>query len=126
MLNYNKIIFKFFLSIFLFSFSISNQQSKTFTYEDLQSMKKFSSPILSNDGNYLVYSTSKWDSETHKTTTKIEYLDINTNQTYIIPNEEENSDTSPSFSKIYPNYLFFLRTKKEGFSSIYYIDFPVL
>lgn len=126
MLNNNKIIFKFFLSIFLFSFSLSNKQSKTFTYEDLQSMKKFSSPILSNDGNYLVYSTSKWDSETHKTTTKIEYLDINTNQTYSIPNEEENSDTSPTFSKIYPNYLFFLRTNKEGFSAIYYIDFPVL
>jgi hypothetical protein len=124
MLNSNKIIIILIYQIFFFSLFNSNQNSQKFTYSDLQSMKKFSSSILSNDGKYLVYSTSKWDSESHITTKKIEYLDIDTNETYSIPNDE-NSDSSPTFSKIYSNYLFFLRTNKEGFSSIYYIEFPV-
>ena len=55
-------IFLLTLIIFIFSYIIT-QKSK-FNAQKLQEMNRISSPVLSPDGLYVIYSVRKWDSKT--------------------------------------------------------------
>ena len=106
------------LIVILFSQSIS--QKEKFTAEKLQGMNRISSPILSPDGNYVIYSVRKWNSLTNKSYTNLQYSSIETkDQKDLTPKTEGISDSSPLFSSKFPDYVFFTR---DG--QIRYIKFP--
>ena len=113
-MKYSKI---YFFLIYLFFISI---ESKIFDPTTFQSLNRLSSAVLSPDGKYVVYSIRKWDKEQGKSATYIQCTNIDDKKTQNITNAEfGKSDSSPSFSPLYQNLLFFLR---EG--SLYYISFP--
>ena len=106
------------LIVILFSQSIS--QKEKFTAEKLQGMNRISSPILSPDGNYVIYSVRKWNSLTNKSYTNLQYSSIQTKDPKdLTPKTEGISDSSPLFSSKFPDYVFFTR---DG--QIRYIKFP--
>ena len=114
------------LSIILFLFSnIKSQDSESLTPTELLSMLKISDFTLSPDGQYLIISIKKWNPETGKSYTHLQYKNLYTNETKILtPSIEGQSDLSPQFSSSFPNILFFQRSSKDIKSSIYYIQFP--
>jgi hypothetical protein len=83
-------------------------------------MNRISSPILSPDGNYIIYSVRKWNSLTNKSYTNLQYSSIQTKDPKdLTPKTEGISDSSPLFSSKFPDYVFFTR---DG--QIRYIKFP--
>ena len=83
-------------------------------------MNRISSPILSPDGNYVIYSVRKWNSLTNKSYTNLQYSSIQTKDPKdLTPKTEGISDSSPLFSSKFPDYVFFTR---DG--QIRYIKFP--
>ena len=79
-----------------------------------------SSPILSPDGKYVIYTVRKWTEATQKSYTNLQFTEIATKKRgFITPAVLDQSDSSPSFSISFPNYLFFQRKGK-----ILYIPFP--
>ena len=106
------------LIVILFSQIIC--QKEKFTAEKLQGMNRISSPILSPDGNYVIYSVRKWNSLTNKSYTNLQYSSIQTKDPKdLTPKTEGISDSSPLFSSKFPDYVFFTR---DG--QIRYIKFP--
>ena len=93
---------------------------------DILSVEKLSGYILSPDGKYVVFGVKKWNPETGKSYTHLQYKNILTGEDakYLTPIIIGQSDTSPEFSKSFPNILFFQRSNAEIKSSIYYIKFP--
>ena len=107
-----------FLLIVLFS-QISSQK-KQFTAKDLQEMNRISSPVLSPDGEYVIYSVRKWNSLTDKSYTNLQYSSLKTKELKdLTPKTKGVADSSPLFSSKFPDYLFFTR---DG--QIRYIKFP--
>ena len=110
-MKYSKI---FFFLIYLLFITIESKIFDPITY---QSLNRLSSAVLSPDGKYVVYTIRKWEKEQNKSTTYIQCTNINDKKTQNITKAEfGKSDSSPSFSSLYPNLLFFIR---EG--SLYYI-----
>ena len=113
------------ISIIFLPLLIKSQELETLTPTELLSMLKISDFILSPDGQYLIISIKKWNPETGKSYTHLQYKNLKTNETKILtPNIEGQSDLSPQFSSSFPNFLFFQRTSKDIKNSIYYIKFP--
>ena len=91
-----------------------------------------SSFVPSPDNNYIVFINHLWDKESKKYY-NLQYLDSPSFNS----NNEKNSvealnvtipelgfvDSYPVLYSVFPEYLFFLRTK-GGVSNIYYIDYP--
>ena len=104
--------------ISLFSFSICEYEP--LTPKEVQEFERMSSAILSPDGKYIIYTVRKWSSETSKSYTNLQYTEISTQKRgYITPAVLDQSDSSPTFSIEFPDYLFFSRKGK-----ILYIPFP--
>ena len=123
MINYN-LIFSF-LTISFLSTLIKSQELESLTPTELLSMLKISDFTLSPNGQYLIISIKKWNPESGKSYTHLQYKDLLTNEKKILtPNIEGQSDISPQFSSSFPNILFFQRSSKDLKNSIYYIAFP--
>jgi hypothetical protein len=130
--NFLSILFLSFLFISFIN-SIINEEKEPFTAEAMHLLHRLSSFVPSPDNNYIVFVNRIWDKESTKYYTNLQYLDA----PYFNSNKEKNSvkalnvtipeldvaDSDPVFSSVFPEYLFFLRTK-DGVSNIYYIDFP--
>ena len=114
-----------FLYLLFFHFFFITYELESLTPTELLSMLKISDFTLSPDGKYLIISVKKWNPETGKSYTHLQYKNLQTNETKILtPNIEGQSDLSPQFSSSFNNILFFQRTSGEIKSSIYYISFP--
>ena len=106
----------YFVILFL---SIATQK-EPFTAKNLQEMNRISSPVLSPDGLYVIYSVRKWDSSTDKSYTNLQYSILKTKEIKdLTPKTIGVSDSSPLFSSKFPDYLFFMRN-----GQIRYIKFP--
>ena len=106
--------------------SIKALEKKTKTsYEpltplELQEFDRMDSPILSPDGKYVIYCIKKWNQTTEQSYTNLQFTEIATKKRgFITPAILDQIDSSPSFSKSFPNFLFFQRNGK-----ILYIPFP--
>ena len=118
------ILFPIFIIIILFN-NISLQDLEPFTPTEMMSVEKISAYILSPDGKYMILGVKKWNPDTGKSYSHLRYKNLETNETKIItPKLEGQSDSSPQFSKSFPDYLFFQRSNQNIKSSIYYIKFP--
>ena len=114
-----------FLYLLFFYLFFITYELESLTPTELLSMLKISDFTLSPDGKYLIISVKKWNPETGKSYTHLQYKNLQTNETKILtPNIEGQSDLSPQFSSSFNNILFFQRTSGEIKSSIYYISFP--
>ena len=108
------------LSLFIILFSQILTQKEPFTAKDLQEMNRISSPVISPDGLYVIYSVKKWDSLTYKSYTNLQYSSIKTKELFdLTPKVEGVVDSTPFFSSKFPDYVFFMR---DG--QIRYIKFP--
>ena len=110
------------LKITYFILFISNiiSQKTIFDAKILQGMNRISSPVLSPDGLYVIYEVRKWNSETDKSYTNLQYSSLKTKEVKdLTPKIEGRSDFSPYFSSLFPDYVFFSR---DG--QIRYIKFP--
>ena len=130
--NFLSILFLSFLFISFIN-SIINEEKEPFTAEAMHLLHRLSSFVSSPDNNFIVFVNRLWDKESTKYYTNLQYLDAPSFNS----NKEKNSvealnvtipelgvvDSDPVFSSVFPEYLFFLRTK-DGVSNIYYIDFP--
>ena len=108
-------------NIILFIFiSLSLSQKDIFNAQKLQEMSRISSPILSPNGLYVIYEVRKWNSESNKSYTNLQYSSIEKKEIKdLTPKTEGIIDSSPYFSSLFPDYLFFSR---DG--QIRYIKFP--
>ena len=83
-------------------------------------MNRISSPILSPDGLYIIYSVRKWNSTLDKSYTNLQYTIIKSKEVKdLTPKQYGISDSSPYFSSLFPDYVFFSRK-----GQIRYIKFP--
>ena len=90
------------------------------TPKEVQEFDRMSSPVLSPDGKYVIYTIRKWTESTQKSYTNLQFTEIATKKRgFITPAVLDQSDSSPSFSAAFPNILFFQRKGK-----ILYIPFP--
>ena len=99
-----------FISIFFSYLSIfnSNPSSEILTPTELLSMPKVTDYILSPDGTYLIYGVKKWNSETGKSYTHFQYINIETKETKDLTEAiEGQTDSSPQISSDFPDYIFF-------------------
>ena len=95
-------------------------QYSPFSFKEFQEMNRISSPILSPDGLYLIYSVRKWNSTIDKSYTNLQYTIIKTKEVKdLTPKQIGISDSSPYFSSLFPDYVFFSRK-----GQIRYIKFP--
>jgi acylaminoacyl-peptidase len=122
----HKIISRLFLLIiFIISIqSLTNYknaaESEPLTPLELQEFERISSPVMSPDGKYVVYSVKKWDHSTKKSYTNLQITEISTKKRgFITPAVDGQSDSNPTFSISFPYFLFFQRKGK-----ILYIPFP--
>lgn len=118
---------KFIKLLFLFCFLINvfSQNLEPITPTDLLSVDKLSGYVLSPDGKYVIFGIKKWNKDTGKSYTHLQYKNIETGEIKILtPSVEGQSDTSPQFSSSFTNILFFQRSNSDIKSSVYYIQFP--
>ena len=109
-----------FILIIISLFITINSASDPLTPLEVQQFDRMSSPVLSPDGKYVVYAVRKWTESTQKSYTNLQLTEIATKKRgFITPAVLDQSDSSPSFSSAFPNYLFFQRKGK-----ILYIPFP--
>ena len=114
-----------FLSCLSLHFAKNIQDSRTLTPEELLSMPKLNDYLLSPDGEYVIYSVKKWNKDTGKASTNLQYKKINLGEIQnLTPALEGQTDSSPQFSSGFPNILFFQRSNADIESSIFYIPFP--
>ena len=109
-----------FILIIISLFITINSASDPLTPLEVQQFDRMSSPVLSPDGKYVVYTIRKWTESTGKSYTNLQLTEISSKKRgFITPAVLDQSDSSPSFSSAFPNYLFFQRKGK-----IRYIKFP--
>ena len=90
------------------------------TPKEVQEFDRMSSPVLSPDGKYVVYTIRKWTESTGKSYTNLQLTEISSKKRgFITPAVLDQSDSNPIFSSEFPDYLFFQRKGK-----IRYIKFP--
>ena len=105
---------------FVILFISAATQKEPFIAKNLQEMNRISSPVISPDGLYVIYSVKKWDSSTDKSYNNIQYSSLETKEIKdLTPKVIGVSDSSRLFSSKFPDYLFFMRS-----GQIRYIKFP--
>jgi dipeptidyl aminopeptidase/acylaminoacyl peptidase len=109
------------LSIVL-SLNVLIKSSKKFSASDMHKMRRLSSPSVSIDGKYVVYSVREWDQKTGKASSHLEYTDISTFTNKLLTNPGF-SDMTPLFTPNFKNIVFFLSTR-SGRVQVWYINFP--
>ena len=113
-----KKLFNNIILLLLFASIIS--QHEPLTPKEVQEFDRMSSPVLSPDGKYVIYTVRKWTQETQKSYTNLQITEISSKKRgYITPAILGQSDSNPTFSSAFPNYLFFQRK-----GQILYIPFP--
>ena len=106
--------------ILLFLFATVISQHEPLTPKEVQEFDRMSSPVLSPDGKYVIYTVRKWTQSTQKSYTNLQFTEISSKKRgYITPAVLGQSDSNPIFSSAFPNYLFFQRK-----GQILYIPFP--
>ena len=106
--------------ILLLLFTSIIGQHEPLTPKEVQEFDRMSSPVLSPDGKYVIYTVRKWTQETQKSYTNLQITEISSKKRgYITPAVLGQSDSNPIFSSAFPNYLFFQRK-----GQILYIPFP--
>lgn len=99
-------------------------QTKELTSTDIQGFNRISGSVLSPNGEYAVYSVKKWNKETGKSETNIRYINIKTKETLFLTEPVEGqSDSNPSFSLSFQDFIFFTRVT-DGEGALYYLPFP--
>lgn len=112
------------LSIIALLSLLKTDPLKHFTAEDMHKLKRMSSPEISPDGKYIVYSVRKWNQQDGKVNTYLEYLNLQTNKTFALTDPEARfADSNPAFSVNFPGILLFL-SNRSGSSQIHLISFP--
>ncbi len=122
----NKILTRLFLLV-IFIISIhalrnpkNSVEKDPLTPLELQKFDRLSSPVLSPDGKYVVYTVKKWNETSLKSYTNLQLTVMDTKERgFITPAVPDQTDSNPTFSADFPNYLFFQRNGK-----ILYIPFP--
>ena len=105
------------LMVFIY---FTKSQKNIFNAQKLQEMNRISSPVLSPDGQYVIYEVRKWNSESNKSYTNLQYSSVKTKEVNdLTPKIEGINDNSPYFSSLFPEYVFFSRS-----GQIRYIKFP--
>ena len=113
-----KKLFNNIILLLLFASIIS--QHEPLTPKEVQEFDRMSSPVLSPDGKYVIYTVRKWTQETQKSYTNLQITEISSKKRgFITPAILGQSDSNPIFSSAFPNYLFFQRK-----GQILYIPFP--
>jgi len=105
-------------------FSLFKADLKAFTAEENHKLKRIGSPELSPDGKYIVYSIRKWNQDSGKVNTYLEYIRLSDNKTF--PLTDPNGgyfDSNPLFSVNFPEVMGFV-SNREGSSQIHLIPFP--
>ena len=112
---------KFFIfSLFVILLTNTLAQKPPYTAKDLQESHRISSPVLSPNGQYVIYSVRKWNSSTNKSYTNLQYSSLKTKEVKdLTPKVEGVADYSPFFSSKFPDFVFFIRDDQ-----IRYIKFP--
>ena len=116
--------YKIFRNLFLITiinlFILISSASEPLTPLEVQQFDRMSTPVLSPDGKYVIYTIGKWTQSTQKSYTNLQFTEISTKKRgFITPAVLDQADSSPSFSAAFPDYLFFQRKGK-----ILYIKFP--
>ena len=116
--------YKIFRNLFLITiinlFILISSASEPLTPLEVQQFDRMSTPVLSPDGKYVIYTIRKWTQSTQKSYTNLQFTEISTKKRgFITPAVLDQADSSPSFSAAFPDYLFFQRKGK-----ILYIKFP--
>ena len=97
------------MKIFLFAILFISivAQKDPFIAKNLQEMNRISSPVISPNGQYVIYSVRKWDSSTDKSYTNLQYSSLKTKEIKdLTPRTIGITDSSPLFSSKFPDYLF--------------------
>ena len=114
---FNNLFFLIIISLIIIIYAAA---SEPLTPLEVQEFDRMSSPVLSPDGKYVIYAVRKWTESTQKSYTNLQFTEISTKKRgFITPAVLDQSDSSPSFSSLFPNFLFFQRKGK-----ILYIPFP--
>ena len=108
------------ITLFIIFFINIITEYSSFNFTEFQEMNRISSPILSPDGLYIIYSVRKWNSTLDKSYTNLQYTIIKSKEVKdLTPKQFGISDSSPYFSSLFPDYVFFSRK-----GQIRYIKFP--
>lgn len=111
------------LICYLALLALINSDLNPFTATDLHKLKRMSSPTLSQDGKYVVYSVRKWNND-GKVNSYLEYIRLLDNKTFLLTDPNLSfSDSSPLFSKNFPGVLAFL-SNRSGSSQLHLLTFP--
>ena len=119
----NKILTRLFLLV-IFIISIhalrnpkNSVEKDPLTPLELQKFDRLSSPVLSPDGKYVVYTVKKWNETSLKSYTNLQLTVMDTKERgFITPAVPDQTDSNPTFSVDFPNYLFFQRNGKIIYS----------
>lgn len=117
---------KLLLFLFLLSMAHLKQSNKEpFTAEHMHQVNRVSSVIMDPTHKYMIYVNRIWVKSDNKYKTNIKYIDVADPSKEINFTEPsfETSDSAPTFSEAFKDYLFFLRVQK-GKSELYYKKFP--
>ena len=119
------IVFSFLSFLMIIEMSLAKLTDENqFTATDLHKLRRLSSPVISPDKKYVVFSVREWNSETGRIQTHLEYTEVETGSTKLLTVPKEGSShQSPTFNPDYSNLLFFISTE-SGSSQVWYIAFP--
>lgn len=110
--------------LILFLFVLSGFCSKPFTVNDLHQLGRLNGGAVSPSGEYVAYSVQTWNPVSGKTSTNIRCTRISDRVSFdVTPSHEGISDSSPSFSPSFPDFIFFL-SNRAGKTQLYYTSFP--
>src|SRR5690606_24190448 len=83
-----------------------------------------SGTAISPDGKYIVSALRIWDQPSGKVSQHLTYTDTSSGATLdLTPDSKEVSDYNPMFNSSFKDFLFFVRSSKDG-THVYYIPFP--
>lgn len=118
----NTFVYLSLLVMFIARYSLADPIQ--FTAQEMHKLRRLSSPVLSPDKKYVVFSVREWNAENGKVSTHLEFTEIQTNLTYVLTAVKAGiSHQNPSFNPDLPDLLFFISTD-SGSSQVWYMKFP--
>ena len=87
------------ITLFIIFFINIITEYSSFNFTEFQEMNRISSPILSPDGLYIIYSVRKWNSTLDKSYTNLQYTIIKSKEVKdLTPKQFGISDSSPYYN----------------------------
>ena len=84
------------------------------TPKEVQEFDRMSSPVLSPDGKYVVYTIRKWTESTSKSYTNLQLTEISSKKRgFITPAVLDQSDSNPIFSSEFPMIKMYYKIPKK-------------